>query len=150
MEKDILLFRQIHPSFVQNNGVSNQAFVTSSAFKPTPKDDNKLSVYNSAFFDAKQAFEHYVKSNKSYGVLAVSVDDCESEELLCIDDNHPFEGHASIDYSRHPSNSRKEKIAKRIRDKAMIRKWQYTLATYESDLKVDNMVEVVANDTETT
>ena len=52
MRENSLLHRQIHPSFVVNDIVSNQAFierslvVSSGAFTPTEKDENKLSVYN--------------------------------------------------------------------------------------------------------
>ena len=35
-----LLLRQIHPSFIQ------AGFVTSQAFRPTPKDQSKFSVYD--------------------------------------------------------------------------------------------------------
>ena len=35
-----LLLRQIHPSFVQDGRV------TSQAFRPTPKDESLLSVYD--------------------------------------------------------------------------------------------------------
>ncbi len=53
-----LLHRQIHPSFVVNDIVSNQAFIaekptiSSGAFSPTEKDADKLSVYSSEVFSA--------------------------------------------------------------------------------------------------
>ena len=54
MDPNTLLLRQVHPSFVQAENVSAQVFytlmqglaVTSQVFKPTPKDENQLSVYN--------------------------------------------------------------------------------------------------------
>ncbi|OQC41352.1 MAG: hypothetical protein BWX66_00754 [Deltaproteobacteria bacterium ADurb.Bin058] len=40
MNVHTLLLRQIHPDFIQNQRVSSQAF------RPTPKDERKLSVYD--------------------------------------------------------------------------------------------------------
>jgi len=40
MTDETLVHRQIHPSFVQ------AGFPTSQAFRPTPKDESKLSVYD--------------------------------------------------------------------------------------------------------
>lgn len=60
MNQDTLLLRQIHPSFVQASNVSAQVFsVTSQAFKPTPKDEYMLSVYNGDKFQPDVAYEHY-------------------------------------------------------------------------------------------
>jgi hypothetical protein len=64
MVNEYLLHRQIHPSFVIDGVVSNQAFienavaVSSGAFIPTVKDNNKLSVYNGEKFTAKDSFDH--------------------------------------------------------------------------------------------
>ena len=66
MEGKKLLHRQIHPSFVVNDIVSNQAFtedslvVSSGAFNPTEKDEDKLSVYNGNKFSAKESYEHFI------------------------------------------------------------------------------------------
>ena len=40
VDSETLFLRQIHPTFVQNGRP------TSQAFRPTPKDENQLSVYN--------------------------------------------------------------------------------------------------------
>lgn len=40
MTGDTLMLRQIHPNFIQNGRV------TSQAFRPTPKDESRLSVDN--------------------------------------------------------------------------------------------------------
>jgi len=39
MTENTLLLRQVHPSFVQDGKI------TSQVFRPTPKDENKLSMY---------------------------------------------------------------------------------------------------------
>ena len=65
MNDTTLLYRQIHPSFVQDGRV------TSQAFRPTPKDQNQLSVYDGDLIGPPAAFEHYTEKLKhaSVGVL---------------------------------------------------------------------------------
>ena len=42
-----------------------------------------------------------------------------------MDDNVPFHGHASVDYSGCKSNGDREKKGKKLRDKALKRGWLY-------------------------
>jgi hypothetical protein len=55
MQSDTLLLRQIHPGFIQNGRV------TSQAFRPTPKDKKKLSVYDGDKIDPEAAYRHYTE-----------------------------------------------------------------------------------------
>jgi hypothetical protein len=48
-----LLYRQVHPSFVRDGRP------TSQAFRPTPKDENKLSVARGSLTTEKAAYEHH-------------------------------------------------------------------------------------------
>ena len=132
MEDKSLLHRQIHPSFVVNNIVSNQAFVESNiiistgAFTPTEKDNKKLSVYNGEKYSAKDSFEHYVKQYKSYGVLSVSVEEINSvDPLMTKEDNDPFDGHCYVDFNLVLSKNQITKKAGKLRDLALIRNWTY-------------------------
>ncbi len=132
MEGKKLLHRQIHPSFVVNDIVSNQAFtedslvVSSGAFNPTEKDEDKLSVYNGNKFSAKESYEHFITNYSSYGVLSLT-----EEEILSItpltskDDNIPFDGHSHIDFSQVSSKNQKTKKAGKLRDLAIKRSWTY-------------------------
>ena len=52
MNNETLLLRQIHPSFIQ------AGHITSQAFRPTPKDQNKLSVYDGDQISAEDAWQH--------------------------------------------------------------------------------------------
>lgn len=124
---DKLLFRQIHRNFIQNGVVSTQAFtVTSQAFKPTPKDQNKLSMYDSEKFSAEESYLHYTDlGHSSFGVLALSENECIEESLFIEYDNYPFDGHTSIDFSNISSKNQVEKVAKKLRNKAISRNWQY-------------------------
>lgn len=132
MEDNSLLHRQIHPSFVVNDKVSNQAFieivqvVSSQAFNPSDKDENKLSVYNGKKFSAKDSFDHYTKSYPSSGVLSISIDEVTAiSPLSTTEDNIPFDGHCYIDFSLVSSKSQKTKKASKLRDAAVQRNWTY-------------------------
>ncbi len=64
-----MLLRQIHPSFVQ------AGYSTSQAFRPTPKDEAKLSGYDGDRITAEASFVHYTTVWKlaSVGAMAVTV-----------------------------------------------------------------------------
>jgi hypothetical protein len=54
-DEDEILFRQIHPSFVEKDG-----HPSSQPFHPTDKDYNKLSADRSTITDAAGAFALYI------------------------------------------------------------------------------------------
>jgi hypothetical protein len=126
MEKETLLHRQVHPSFVQADKISFQVFITSQVFKPTPKDENKLSVYNSDKFTPKESFAHFTadSKNNSIGVVSVNIEECTNEELTVVEDNLPFDGHCHIDFKDIATNQM-EKKAKKLKIAAIKRGWQY-------------------------
>ena len=114
-----LLLRQIHPSFVQDK------FVTSQAFRPTPKDESKLSVYDGDQISPEAAFIHYTTIWKlnSAGVLAITVDECSGEGLPARPDPLPdCAEHALIDFAGLSSNQC-EKKSKKLKAKADVRGW---------------------------
>lgn len=120
MTPQTLLLRQINPSFIQAGRV------TSQAFRPTPKDENLLSVYDGDKIQAQAAWQHYTATLglTSDGVMAVSNDECASENLPVIADGIPFPEHASINYSTF-SKSEVEKKAKMLKQKAQARGWLF-------------------------
>jgi len=99
---------------------------SSQAFRPTPKDEQMLSVYDNDQITPADAFEHYTKDLKlrSGGVLAVSMMECETLALPVTPDPGLFPEHALIDFSAH-SKSATEKKAKLLRAKAEVRGWLY-------------------------
>ena len=115
------LFRQIHPVFLQAGRV------ISTAFKPTPKDERHLSVYNGEVFNAESAYKHYTQNTKceSIGVLHTTRNICADTQLNVIDDNDPFDGHTSIVFGNQLSNSQIEKIAKKLTKLAWESGWDY-------------------------
>ena len=122
MNDATLMLRQIHPSFI------NQGQITSQAFRPTIKDDKKLSVYDNDMITAEKAYEHYTKKllKSSTGVMAVSVKECSELSLPVVSDPAPFPEHALIDFSDY-SYPQSEKLAKKLRQKAVERDWLYVL-----------------------
>ena len=128
MHQDTLLLRQVHPSFVQADKISSQVFsITSQVFRPTPKDESKLSVYNGEKFTAEGSHTHFKKidaANKSHGVVAVTVEECNNEDLNCEENNEPFEGHSIINFTSL-TNGQIEKKAKKLKVVAMNRGWLY-------------------------
>ncbi len=131
MDNDTLLHRQVHPSWVQNNVVSAQAFIqekdiSSLTFTPSLKDEDKLSVYNGTIFTAEQSYNHYTQHFESHGVLSVERIECKSIELLeILDDNVPFDGHSCIDFSNVTSKNQIKIKAQKLRNFAVKRGWTY-------------------------
>jgi len=127
MNLQTLLHRQVNPSFVQANRV------TSQVFRPTPKDDNLLSVSDGDQITAERAYQRFVCTSlgKSIGVLSVSVEECRSLDVQPIPDPIEEKGdqleqldHCVIDF-RNKSGRQIEKIASQLRDGAVIRGWSY-------------------------
>lgn len=120
MTSGTLLLRQVNPSWVQDGRV------TSQVFKPTARDERRLSVYDGDQIAAEPAWRHYTESLgfQSVGVLAVSVKECETLELTAESDPKPFDEHAVIDFG-DVSTSQIEKKAKRLKMAAEKRGWQY-------------------------
>ena len=115
-----LLLRQIHPSFMQAGRI------TSQVFRPTPKDENKLSVYDGDQITAEASWAHFTSTPdcRSAGVMAVSKGQCVELALGVIADGVPFPEHASIDYSSF-TKSETEKKAKVLKGCAEARGWLY-------------------------
>ena len=115
-----LLYRQVHPSWVQ------QGRVTSQAFKPTPKDGKRLSMYDGDRISAESAWKHFTVTLGflSAGVLAVSHGECHSVELPVEPDPEPFPEHLVIRFDGL-SAAEITIAAKSLRQAAAARGWQY-------------------------
>lgn len=121
MKTDTLLHRQVHPQFFRNGRV------LSPAFRPTPKDEGRLSVDDGCQITAEAAWiRHTVARNlASVGVLSVTVDECRTEELLVEPDPKPdAPEHAVIDFNEL-TKGRRVVAARRLKEKAVERGWQY-------------------------
>ncbi|HTW93437.1 MAG TPA: hypothetical protein VMD30_01500 [Tepidisphaeraceae bacterium] len=120
MTDDTILHRQVHPSWIQNDRV------TSQAFKPTAKDKGKLSVYDGDRITAEKAWRHFttVLKFESVGSLALNVRECIEVELPVEPDPQEFFEHVVINFSAY-GRGEVEKKAKHLRFKAEARGWQY-------------------------
>lgn len=120
MTNETMLHRQVNPSWVQNGRV------TSQAFKPTPKDEGLLSVYDGDLVTAEKAWLHFTTVLKftSAGSLAVTVAECTTNELPVKPDPKPFPEHVVIDFTSFSGNQI-EKKAKKLKLLADARGWQY-------------------------
>jgi len=127
MTGETLLWRQIHPSFVQDG------YPTSQAFRPTPKDQSKLSCYDGDQIEAEASFVHYTVTWQlaSAGTMALTVDECSVEGLP----SHPdplgdCPEHTVVDFTGL-SDKECYRKSKKLQAKAHDRGWQYQApATY--------------------
>ena len=120
MNSSTILIRQIHPAFIQDGRV------TSQAFRPTPKDRERLSTYDGDMIDAKSAWKHYTEilGYSSDGALGVTVSECEALDLAVVPDPEPFREHVLVDYSKH-GRQQIEKRAKKLKSCAQSRGWLF-------------------------
>lgn len=131
MDGETLLHRQIHPSWVQNDTISSQAFLTenniaSLSFTPSEKDENKLSVYNGEKFTAEESFIHFTTNFNSTGVLSVNIHEVNTiGDLTVNEDNDPFDGHTVIDYTTVSTPTQVKKKAKKLKNIAVARGWTH-------------------------
>ncbi len=94
MQADTLLLRQVNPSWNHNGRVSSQVFT------PTAKDEGMLSAYNGDMIQPEKSWEHYTIALglKSDGVVAVTVGECNAEQLPTVHDEQPYPEHCFIDF----------------------------------------------------
>lgn len=109
-----LLWRQVHPDWMQAGRC------TSQAFKPTPKDKGQISVSQSSLVSAEDAFQFHISTLdlESAGVWAITVGDASSVGYAVLDDSqNPVPntppGHALID-ARQESGSRQKTLARAL------------------------------------
>src|SRR2546429_2180738 len=111
---DTLLLRQVHPAWV------HRGRVTSQVFRPTPKDQKKLSAYDGDQITAANAWAHFtsVLGLVSVGVLAVSARECQSLGLIVVPEPTLFLEHVFIDFTPFIGNDvqRKAKQLKAFAD----------------------------------
>ena len=119
---DELLFRQVHPSFMEDGQPSSQPF------RPSSQDDGRMSVDRSTLTTAADAYARYTAAGlASEGVFGLTVGEFEAEEVTCWSDplrgrsgRAPNPAHALADYTKHTPRQQKN-LAKRLKRKAIQR-----------------------------
>jgi len=114
-----LLWRQIPLAFIHNGQVG------SDAFRPTPKDDGKLSTRRASKISAEDAYWDHVGrlGLQSEGTMPLSVGDLKELGIRAIDDSalpgSPA-AHAYGDF-RNLSKNRAKDVARRLKPMALRR-----------------------------
>jgi hypothetical protein len=116
-----LLHRQINQAFLDRDDADVVGHV---AFRPFPRDDGELSVYDGDMISPRDSWVHYTSELhlKSVGVQSVTVSECSSASLAARAAPEPFPEHAVIDFGRL-SKSEMTSKAKTLRNAAAARGW---------------------------
>ena len=117
-DDDEIQFRQVNPSWVENDEPSRLVFM------PTKKDEGKLSMDRSATTDAKDSFDNFkslgLKSNGVYGLTPSEFQE-NPNPIQCFEsplDNNPHHSHADFDGL---TNGQKKAKSQDLRRKAIAR-----------------------------
>ncbi len=125
-----LVFRQVHPHHWDGQNPN------SVAFSPTPKDEDQLSVDDSALVDADAAWLHFTKNLgfQSVGAWAISPEEIFALENLDLrrhpiaDATDPLKNnpaHCVIDFSKLSSKGQRKRRAQELAIKAAERGCQF-------------------------
>lgn len=119
-----LLWRNVHPDWVDDGVLSSQAF------RPNSGDDGQMSVGRSSVVSASDHFSEYVAvPNKSGGIWALSVQEVDDQSLRVVDDSKAdppplLTGHAYVDF-RDVGGKQEKKRGAKLRDRAAERGCQH-------------------------
>lgn len=119
---DEILYRQIHPDFI------DEGVPSSDRFRPSTRDAGKLSLDRGATCTASESHALYTGSGKlSAAVFGVAVGEFEEERVSCVEDPVPATNdapanphHALADFSNLDLKSQKH-ASKRLARKAVER-----------------------------
>lgn len=123
VDPEELLYRQVHPSFIQAERPSSQAF------KPTPKDEKLLSVARGSMTDPVSAHDLHVRAKglQSAGTWAISVAEAQAEDLPTFPDplTAPVgdPAHALVDFTAQSNsqvNTKGSRLAAKARDRGRL------------------------------
>lgn len=117
-----VLFRQVHPDLYDDGRLA------SSAFLPSPGDQNQLSTDRASMTTAKEAHQRYIESKRrSVGTFGVTVGECSQQGLRCFPDpvaetesTKANPAHSRVDFSVLGTNQQR-KVAKRLKQAAVTR-----------------------------
>lgn len=123
MDINTHLLRQVNPGFVQEGRITSQVFL------PTPKDENKLSVYDGDLITASDSWKHFTGELRfpSTGVVAVTVGECSALALPAQSDSIPFPEHAVINFEGQGTSSI-SRLSKKLKAMAEARGWLFSVA----------------------
>ena len=119
IDENEIMLRQVHPKFIENDRV------TSQAFRPTQKDDKKLSVSRDSLTNAKDSFDLYTAKRElsSVGVWGVTIAEIKENSDLSVKSDPLTDpvidkAHALVDFSKLESDAKIRKAADKLVSKA--------------------------------
>lgn len=114
--KEELLYRQIRKREM------NQGLPSSQAFRPEPKDDDRLSLDRSALTTTQKSFERFLdKGYDTVAVFGLTVGEFKGVGVLCYSDPTPCnEAHVFANFSGFNGSQQKKK-ARRLKEIAIDR-----------------------------
>lgn len=120
MTDGTLLLRHVNPAWIQ------EGRPTSQTFKPSTKDEGKLSTYDGDRITADASWKHYTGVLKlaSVGVLAVTLGEVAAENLPATPEPEYFPEHVAVDYSAFGIKDIVRK-SKKLTVMAVARGWQF-------------------------
>ena len=122
MNNGTLLHRIIKPRWWVQDGV-----VSSQAFRPEPRDEDQMSVYDGDQITVRDSYNHYASDPSKtppIGVLSITVEECSDQELPVQPDPNTFPEHVLVDFRAHGTNATRKKSGL-LRDAALRRGWQF-------------------------
>ena len=99
--------------------------MTSQAFRPTAKDQGKLSVYDMDKITADKSWFHYTSTlgYESAGVMGVLVEECAKACVSAAADPGPFPEHCVIDFNHLTTSKAVDNASKLLKRAANARGW---------------------------
>lgn len=103
-----MLLRQVNQSWIQKTRV------TSQAFSPTPKDEERISTYDGDQIQPEGSWTHFtsVLGHCSAGVVAVTKGECKETGLPVTPDTGTFPEHTLIEFKDLSRKEKKDKAQK--------------------------------------
>ena len=104
MKADTLLLRQVHPNWIKGDKL------LSVAFRPFPKDENQLSVYDGDQITPEASWDHFTQNFKADGTWAVTPTETANLSLPAspLVEGY-FPEHCIIDFTGHDLKAQKAK-----------------------------------------
>lgn len=112
MNRDTLLYRQVHPNHVLPDGRR----LSSEVFVPEDKASNEISTYHGDLISAEDALEHYTVKlgRKSVGIIGLTVAVFLQHGLTPIHDGLEFPEHVTVIYPDGITRNQRKKRARSL------------------------------------
>lgn len=114
-----ILLRHIRQKHMVDDGTPS-----SQAFRPMPKDKNRLSLDRSSKVSPEQSYHNFRdRYFESYAVFGVTVGEFNAHEIRCYHDPDELHNpaHSYADFSSFPTRSQQKRVSEKIKNVAIVR-----------------------------